>query len=150
VGLSGIEASAPATAFQPFNVVCPICQHEGRSALPNADNISDDLAVSLFVGNECGVRVVNCEIRDFGWDSETGGPRQYKVPKGRALGGFTGAEIEPYWSALHENDRVVSVFSARRRGRANNEFRFDLPHDLLETEGGQVVTLVHDYVSGHP
>jgi hypothetical protein len=67
------------------------------------------------------------------------------MPEGRALGGLAGAEVEPYRSALHEDDRVA-VLPARRRRQPNNEFRFDLPHDLLETKGGQVVTLVHDDV----
>ena len=129
-------------------MVCPICDHERRSALANRlENISDDLPVSLFVGNQCGVRVVNCEIRDLSRHSETSRPRNDQMPERRPFGGLAGTEVEPNRSALPENDRVVSVLSARRRGQTDNELRFDLPHDLLETEGGQVVTLIHDDVS---
>ena len=41
----------------------------------------------------------------------------------------------------------MTVLSTRGRGQANDELRFDLPHDLLEAEGGQMVALVRDHVS---
>ena len=40
----------------------------------------------------------------------------------------------------------MAVLSSRRRGQANDELRFDLPHDLFEAEGGQVMALVGDYL----
>jgi hypothetical protein len=43
--------------------------------------------------------------------------------KRRALGGLTGAQIEPDKPTLHENDGAMAVLSSRRRGQADDEFR---------------------------
>ena len=40
----------------------------------------------------------------------------------------------------------MAIFSSRRRGQANDELRFDLPHDLFEAECSQMVALVGNHV----
>src|SRR6266853_1788264 len=117
-------------------MICTIGEHKWSAAVANSlGNIRDDLLVSLLVGHQCGIGVVNSEIRDLGWHPETCVPRQYQVAKGRALSGVTGTHVESNGSALHENDRVMPVLSSRSRGQADDKLRFDLPHDLFATEG---------------
>jgi len=110
------------------------------------DYIRNDLLVSSFTGHQCGIGVLNCEICDFGRHPEISLSWQYQVAEGRAFGGLTSAQVEPDRTALHENDRMMAVLASRRRSQTDDELRFDLPHDLFETEGGQVVTLIGNHV----
>src|SRR5487761_2537504 len=135
-------------AGQSVDVVGPICQDEWRPAVTHSlDNIGDDLPVSLFAGDQRGVYFVNRRIPSIRWHPETRGPWRDKMLKERERRRLTGAEVESYRSALHEDDRVMAVLSHRRRGETDDELRFNLSHDPLEAEGGQVVTLIHDHMS---
>src|SRR5258708_21113319 len=77
--------------------------------------------------------------------------RQYKVLERRPCGCLTGAEIETHGATMHEDDRMMAVFSNWRGRQSYYKPCFDLPHDLLEAECGHMVALVDNHVTvlGH-
>jgi hypothetical protein len=127
--------------------VCAIGEHQRSATVPNClDDIRHDLLVSLVVGHQCSIDVVNYEIRDLGRHPETSLPRYDQVLKRRTFGSLTSAQVESDRSALHEDNRMMAVLASRRRGQANDKLRLDLPHHLFETEGGQVMALVGNHL----
>ena len=71
-----------------------------------------------------------------------------KWPRCRLIAG-----IDPITNgtALHQNDRMMTVLAHRGRSQAKNIPRFDLSQHLFKTEGGEMMAFVHDdlAVSGH-
>src|SRR5579864_5982306 len=57
----------------------------------------------------------------------------------------------PDWTALHEDDRVVTVLACHRGGQPEDEARFCLPRHLLEAVRRDMVTFIDDEVAviGH-
>jgi hypothetical protein len=53
----------------------------------------------------------------------------------------------PHGSALHEDDRVMSVLPGDSGRQSKNEPRLRTAGDLFEAVSGEVVTLVHDQVA---
>jgi hypothetical protein len=64
--------------------------------------------------------------------------------KRRAFRSPPGAEIESNRAALHEDDRVVTVFPNRRCSQAENVSGLGLLQHLLERERGHVVAFVNN------
>ena len=62
-----------------------------------------------------------------------------------------GIHAMPDGAALHEDDRMMTVFADRRGSEAEQVAGFHLTQDLLETERGEVMAFVHDEVAvvGH-
>lgn len=60
------------------------------------------------------------------------------------LGGGPRTHAKPNRPALHEDDRLVAVFSGWRRREPDNVPGLDLLHDLFESECRDVMALVHD------
>ena len=52
----------------------------------------------------------------------------------------------PYRTALHGDDRLVSVAAHWRRGEAHDVVRLHLSHHLFKAEGRKVVALVDDHL----
>ena len=52
----------------------------------------------------------------------------------------------PDSTALHQDDRMMTVPAEWRRRETNHESGFQFLHDSLERERGEVVTLVNDYL----
>src|ERR1022692_816166 len=60
------------------------------------------------------------------------------------LGGVPYTQAIANRPALHQDDRLMAVFSGRRRREANDVPGLDLLHDLFKSECRDVMALVHD------
>ena len=58
-----------------------------------------------------------------------------------------GAHAEPSRATLHIDDRMVTVFSRRRRSKTNDILSLHLLHNLLESERRDMVALVDDHMA---
>ena len=64
----------------------------------------------------------------------------------RDCGHRAGAELVSYRTALHVDDRVVSIFPLRSCRQAEDVLRLYLPHHLLKSECRQMVAFVNNDV----
>src|ERR1039457_3815417 len=60
------------------------------------------------------------------------------------LGGVPYTQAKANRPALHEDDRLMAVFSGWRRREADDVLGLDLLHDLITSECRDVMALVHD------
>jgi hypothetical protein len=61
--------------------------------------------------------------------------------------GLLGTERIDDRPALHVNDRVMAVLSNRCGGKSQHVPCFDLAHDLIERESGQMMALIDNYLA---
>src|SRR5205823_7932023 len=78
---------------------------------------------------------------------EIGESGYYLVFERRRFGCLLGAEEEPNRTALHVNDRVVTIFSRGCGSQSQNILGFHLAKDTLKRESRQMVALVDNDVS---
>ncbi len=60
---------------------------------------------------------------------------------------MSGIDSIANWSALHEDDGMMSVFSSQRGGQAGHEFGLRLTDDLLKAGSGQMMAFIYDEMS---
>ncbi len=98
----------------------------------------------MLIRNKGGIGVVNCELGVLHGRMKCRLLGQDQMPKWGAGGRIACADAKANLAALHEDNRMVTILSRWRCGQPKNVLRFDLPHDLLEAECGEVVALVHN------
>src|SRR5439155_694949 len=57
------------------------------------------------------------------------------------------ADAMPHRAALHEDDRMMTIFPSDRCRQSRDESRFRAPDDLFKAVGRQMVALVYDQMT---
>jgi len=125
-----------------------LCQNERRTPLINGmKHVLADPSIPVSVRDEFRIKLLKLDAPIFSHRfqrAEVGRmnmDRMLEGPDCRLLFGINTVSHRP---ALHEDDRVMSVFASHRCRKSGDGLRLGLPDDLLEAGGREVVAFIHD------
>ncbi len=94
-----------------------------------------------------GVQVLNTWISKVLRRPKICQPWRHHVLESGVFDGLLGTERIEDRPTLHVNDRVMAVLSNRCSGKSQHVPCFDLAHDLIERESGQMMALIDNYLA---
>src|ERR1035438_7492052 len=135
-----------------LEMFCPAGQEQwATSRFYGAHDVASDHFVARRIVDQCGIYVLDRNLGEFRRHPELRVAGSHSVLERRRFGHRACAHVVPHGSALHVNDRMVSVLPRRRGGQTDNIFGLHLWHHLFERESGDVVAFVDDHLAvlGH-
>src|ERR1043166_1311621 len=137
--------------LQHIEVFSPFGDHERKSASPpRSDYVVPNHPIPARILDKRFVKLMKLHTRvAFGKArrAEAGWADNNLVSKRPASCLLAGGHTIAHWPALHENDRMVSVFTSNRSRESGDEARFRSSGHLFETGCRQVVALVHNQMA---
>lgn len=122
-------------------------QEKRRTAgLDGPYEVRDDDLVACGVIDKRGIDILNRDVREFWSCPKLGIARDHPMFERACLCHCAGTHAEPSRATLHIDDRMVTVFSRRRRSKTNDVLSLRLLHNLLESERRDMVALVDDHL----
>jgi len=120
-----------------------------RPRAHGVDHVGADAVIAWVVLNQAPVQ--RLELQTPVWLRASQGHEGRRLHEHEVLEGAGGGlcpwvDTMPDRSALHADDRVVTVFAGHRGGQTKDEPGLRLPGDVLEALRRQVVALVDDEV----
>src|SRR5581483_939674 len=123
----------------------PLGQNERRSAVCDGpQHVIDNEQCPIVVGDELRVDLLDSGICQALREAEVRGAHNDLMVERPRRCLLLGVDPNANWTALEGDDRVVTVLPHRRGSQTDDESRPCLGDNLLEVEGGNVVTLVYD------